>query len=345
MTNFDRFYQIHPYKFSFWMDEEPDPIEELIDEIKESLELTGNYIMTMRDMGIKLNRDRARQAIKAHIKKSDPVNLVSWKKFLNSCFTGSIVEAFTYTHIAEAALESWRATNELHLNSFAWAYALWDGEIAEEFAHGYLLEFEDGSLMFAASKANDPVQKEGNDQVWKDRSQYDGGEDAISTEKHLNKANTLFDQGRYRLATLEYSRVLRLNPDLTEAYYKRGYAEMELKMYPEAISDFNKVIHLDPDNTKAYGNRGIVKAKMELHSEAIQDFNRVISKKPDPTLLAKSYYNRGVAKCRLNRVKEGQQDISKALDLMEDVKDENLKTLILENYEKSKSYKERSMEK
>ena len=345
MTNFDRFYQIHPYELSSWIEEKPDPIEELIDEIKESLELTGNYIFTMRDIGIKSNRDSARQAIKAHIKKSDPANLVSWKKFFNSCFTGSIVEAFTYIHIAEAALESWRATDEPHLNSFAWAYALWDGEIAEEFAHGYLLEFEDGSLMFAASKTNDPVRKEGNDQVWEDRAQYDGDEDATSTEKHLNKANTLFDQGRYRLAALKYSRVLRLNPDLTEAYYKRGYAKMELKMYPEAISDFNKVIHLDPDNAKAYGNRGVVRAKIGLHAEAIQDFDIVISKKPDTTLLAKGYCNRGTAKCRLNRVKEGQQDILKALDLIEDLEDENLKAIILENYEKSKSYKERNIEK
>lgn len=344
MTNFDRFYQIHPYELSSWMDEEPDPIEELIDEIEESLELTGNYILTMRDMRIESNRDRARHAIKGHIEKSDPANLVNWKKFLNSCFTGSIVEAFTYIHTAEAALESWRATDEPHLNSFAWAYALWDGEVAQEFEHGYLLEFEDGSLMFAASKADDPVQKEGDDQVWKDRAQYDGDADGTSAENHLNRANVLFDQGSYRLAALEYSSALRLNPDLTEAYYKRGYAKMELKMYPEAISDFNEVIHLDSDNVEAYGNRGVVKNKMGLYSEAIQDFDRVIYQKSDPTLLAKGYYNRGAAKYGLNRVKEGQQDFLKALDLMEDVEDENLKAIILENYDKFKNYKARSME-
>lgn len=323
MTNFDRFNQIHPYEPSSWMEEEPDPIEELIDEIEESLEFTRNYIMTMRDMRIESNRDRARHAIKAHIEKSDSADLVNWGKFRNSCFTGSIVEAFTYIHMAEAALESWRATDEPHLNSFAWAYALGDGEIAEEFEHGYLLEFEDGSLMFAASKADDPVRKEGNDQVWKDRAQYDGDANVTSTETHLNKANTLFDQKSYRLAALEYNRALRLNPDLTEAYYKRGYAAMELKMYPEAISDFNEVIRLDPDNVKAYGNRGLVKNKMGLYSEAIQDFDKVIYQKPDPTLLAKGYYNRGAAKFGLNRVKEGQQDILKALNLMEDVEDEN----------------------
>ena len=345
MTNFDRFYEIHPYELSSWMEEEPDPIGELIDEIEESLELTGNYIMTMRDMRIESNRDRARHAIKAHIEKSDPADLVSWEKFLNSCFTGSIVEAFTYIHMAEAALESWRAMDEPHLNSFAWAYALMDGEVAEEFEHGYLLEFEDGSLMFAASKGDDPVRKEGNNQVWKDRAQYDGDADATSTENHLNKANTLFDQGSYRLAALEYNRALRLNPDLTEAYYKRGYAEMELKMYPEAISDFNEVIRLDPENAEAYGNRGVVKAKMGLHSEAIQDFNRVISQKSDPILLAKGYYNRGVAKCRLNRVKEGQQDILKALDLMQDLEDENLKAIILENYGIIQKLKARGIEK
>ena len=191
--------------------------------------------------------------------------------------------------------------------------------------------------MFAASKGDDPV--------WKDRSQYDGDADATSTENHLNKANTLFDQGSYGLAALEYNRALRLNPDLTEAYYKRGYAEMELKMYPEAISDFDEVIRLDPDNAKAYGNRGIVKAKMGLHSEAIQDFNRVISQKSDPTLLVKGYYNRGVAKCRLNRVKEGQQDVLKALDLIEDVEDENLKAVILENCEKIQKLKARGIKK
>ena len=46
-----------------------------------------------------------------------------------------------------------------------------------------------------------------------------------SAENYLNKGNTLLDQEDYESAILAYDKALDLNPDLADAYFKRGFAK------------------------------------------------------------------------------------------------------------------------
>jgi tetratricopeptide (TPR) repeat protein len=56
---------------------------------------------------------------------------------------------------------------------------------------------------------------------------------------------------------IEYlNEVIKLKPDLAEAYNNRGNAYGDLGQHQQAITDYNEAIRLKPDYAHAYSNRG-----------------------------------------------------------------------------------------
>ncbi|MFB2936675.1 GUN4 domain-containing protein [Aerosakkonemataceae cyanobacterium BLCC-F154] len=55
-------------------------------------------------------------------------------------------------------------------------------------------------------------------------------------------------------------------------YYKQGLENGQRGKYREAIDCFNKVIRINPDNTEAYKFRGIAYCRLGKNQEAIEDF-------------------------------------------------------------------------
>jgi serine/threonine protein kinase len=55
-------------------------------------------------------------------------------------------------------------------------------------------------------------------------------------------------------------------------YYKQGLENGQRGKYREAIECFNKVIRINPDNTEAYKFRGIAYCRLGKNQEAIEDF-------------------------------------------------------------------------
>jgi len=76
--------------------------------------------------------------------------------------------------------------------------------------------------------------------------------------KHQKQANSYYDQSLWDNAIVEYSEVLKINPENIEALVNRGSAYTEKGEYDLAITDLNKAIEVDPENVIAYYNRGIV---------------------------------------------------------------------------------------
>ena len=53
-------------------------------------------------------------------------------------------------------------------------------------------------------------------------------------------------------AVEDYSRAIIINPNYTDAYYRRGRTYYSKLQYDKAIDDFNKVISIDPKHADAY---------------------------------------------------------------------------------------------
>jgi len=115
-----------------------------------------------------------------------------------------------------------------------------------------------------------------------------------------------------------YTKAIELNPNDTDAYYKRASAKGMLHDYKGAIQDFNKAIELNPNYADAYYNRGFAKFKLQDYKGVIQDFNKAIEL--NPPNYAKVYYNRGLAKIHLGQKDKGCLDLSKADEMGYDLR-------------------------
>ena len=78
----------------------------------------------------------------------------------------------------------------------------------------------------------------------------------------------------------------------------------------------------DPDFVQAYNNRAAIKNVLGQYESAINDCNKAICLKPDH---ANAYANRGNAKVWLGRVMEARSDYQTALDLANQIGDNDLK--------------------
>ncbi|MBM3236667.1 tetratricopeptide repeat protein [Candidatus Poribacteria bacterium] len=105
-------------------------------------------------------------------------------------------------------------------------------------------------------------------------------------------ATFLRQQRRYDDAITLYDRILKLNPNLADAYGNRGNVYRDKQEYDRAIQDYDKVIAINPNLAEAYNNRGIAYKDKGLYDLAIQDYDKAIAINPN---LADAYINRGVA--------------------------------------------------
>jgi tetratricopeptide (TPR) repeat protein len=74
-----------------------------------------------------------------------------------------------------------------------------------------------------------------------------------------------------------YDAAIRLNPNLADAYLRRGYVYGDLRKFDEAVSDIMRYIELQPD-TAYYGYyaRGNIYLEQGKYDEAIADFDRTL---------------------------------------------------------------------
>ncbi len=54
---------------------------------------------------------------------------------------------------------------------------------------------------------------------------------------------------------MDFDRVIKLNPQYTNAYNNRGTAYYALKEYRKAIEDYDRALAIDPNHTLARNNR------------------------------------------------------------------------------------------
>ena len=126
-------------------------------------------------------------------------------------------------------------------------------------------------------------------------------------------------KGHLEEAVRFYSSVLELNPNLAEAYSRRGAAYDELNQHERAIEDYNKAIEINPNNAEAYYSRGVTYTDLNQYERAVEDYNKAIELNP---ILAVAYYNRGFVYDKLNQYERAIEDYDKAIELREHLPDD-----------------------
>ena len=135
----------------------------------------------------------------------------------------------------------------------------------------------------------------------------------VSCQSRADLENNVIDKRRwYEKACEHYTEVLKLKPDVTEAYVNRGAILRDVGEFERALKDFNRAIDMDSDCASAYNNRGMAYGKNGKHDRAIKDFNKAIDLDPGS---ADSYNNRGLTYKEMGEVDLAIKDYNKAIDL------------------------------
>lgn len=114
----------------------------------------------------------------------------------------------------------------------------------------------------------------------------------------------------YVSAIDNFNNIIRLKPYLSEPYFFRGLAKLNLDDYEGAIRDFSQAIDLNPNYFHAYTYRGVAYNSMGKYEDALKDYAEAVAL--DPTA-AYVYAQRGVTEAQLGKYKEAEKDYSKAL--------------------------------
>jgi tetratricopeptide (TPR) repeat protein len=94
-----------------------------------------------------------------------------------------------------------------------------------------------------------------------------------------------------------YDRAIKLRPDYSWGYERRGEAFAQKGDLARAIAEYTTAIRFDPKNRSAFVSRGIIYAKNGDHDRAIQDYDQAIRLNPKHatafTWRASSYQQKG----------------------------------------------------
>lgn len=116
----------------------------------------------------------------------------------------------------------------------------------------------------------------------------------------------------YVSAIENFNHIIQVKPYLSEPYFFRGLAKLNLDDYEGAIQDFSQAIVLNPNYFHAYMYRGIANHRVKKFREALSDYAEAIEL--DPTA-AYVYANRGVTEAELGDYAAAERDYSKALQI------------------------------
>lgn len=89
----------------------------------------------------------------------------------------------------------------------------------------------------------------------------------------MNKAYANTNAGNYMDAIQDYTSVLKLNRNITDAYYFRGFNYFTINQFEAAIKDFGYAIQLNPKLAKAYYFRGLSFYKTLNYANAYRDLS------------------------------------------------------------------------
>lgn len=99
--------------------------------------------------------------------------------------------------------------------------------------------------------------------------------------------NRFFRNKQYHEAKRCYTKAISARGDVAVLYSNRAMCNLNIKSYYEALDDCDTALKLDTNLTKAYYRRGMALMELARFRLAVQDFERVFKDEPD-NMFAKS---------------------------------------------------------
>lgn len=137
-----------------------------------------------------------------------------------------------------------------------------------------------------------------------------GGFAQWNTASMLNEGKTAIYFDDYVSAIENFNHIIRVKPYLSEPYFFRGLAKLNLDDFEGAVADYTKAIELNPNYFHAYMYRGIAYHNLKRYEEAMNDYNTAISINPGDAYV---FANRAITKADMGDYKGAEEDYSKAL--------------------------------
>jgi tetratricopeptide (TPR) repeat protein len=98
-----------------------------------------------------------------------------------------------------------------------------------------------------------------------------------------HSANKKVQAGHYKDAEILYTRAMKLNPELFQAYFSRGLLRLKLGRLEEALADFDDTVRIAPRFRGAYVQKGLVQEKLGDSAAAQDSFELATQNDPrDP---------------------------------------------------------------
>jgi tetratricopeptide (TPR) repeat protein len=141
----------------------------------------------------------------------------------------------------------------------------------------------------------------------------------VAAVVHADDATHYFNLGMKSSSTRKkieyYTKALKFNPGLVDAYEKRGLLHYFQGDFDKVIQDYQTYLDLAPDKAEAYLMIGIGYLKSEKYQPAIYHFTRAIEMEPGFT---RAYANRAEAHRLSGLDEDAIQDSTKAIQLRTD---------------------------
>ena len=106
-------------------------------------------------------------------------------------------------------------------------------------------------------------------------------EDWQRNNVYLNRADALFEMGRYAEAIADYDRYLANSSYNVWALGQRGLAHVAMGQRQKAVADFDAALKINPDALEVRYNRGMALAGQGLYQSALEDLRRSASEAPN----------------------------------------------------------------
>ena len=129
-----------------------------------------------------------------------------------------------------------------------------------------------------------------------------------------SRANAKLDAKKYRdavndLNDYEQLMAAQVNDNF---YYIRHQAEVEGRLYQQALNDITKAIQMNPKEPFYYSEKASLQIRVGQYQEALQTADECIAVDPETS---NGYLFKGLAQCLLGNKNEGTQNLQKAKEL------------------------------
>ncbi|MEM4611551.1 MAG: tetratricopeptide repeat protein [Candidatus Nitrosocaldus sp.] len=149
---------------------------------------------------------------------------------------------------------------------------------------------------------------------------YEGSKGREGERQASNAAvQDLFKKGLNKMAdenldeAIQYfDLALRLDPNLIDAWIKRGYCFFHLNNYSQAIISYDKALAIEPNNTEAWNLKALAFYRMKNYDKAIDCVNKVIDIDPNDGM---AWYNKACYLSLAGRVEEAIDALKRAIEI------------------------------